>query len=90
MMNASLSKRYFMAAATGFDASLHSEMEKFKVSPAAGWWLRSYGVLPSELQASGPKGYIIKGDVLKHIKANNLSLRPREAQQAPAAATQPT
>ena len=40
--------RYFFAAtASGFDATLAAEMGKFKVSPAAGWWLRSYGVLPS-------------------------------------------
>ena len=53
-----------MAATTGIDA----EISKFKVAPAAGWWMRSYGVLPSQLTASGPKGYIVKGDVLKHIK----------------------
>ena len=40
--------------------------------------MRSYGVLPSKLTATGPKGYLVKGDVLKYIKTNNLSLRPRE------------
>ena len=59
-------------------------MPNFKVSPAAAWWLRSYAVLPSQVPATGPKGYIVKGDVLKHIKTNNLSLRPREAPVAPA------
>ncbi len=68
-----------MAAATGFDASLASEMPKFRVSPAAGWWLRTYGVLPSQVPATGPKGFILKGDVLMHIKQNNLSIRPRDA-----------
>lgn len=67
--------RQFSAAATGFDATMASEMSKFKVSPAAGWWLRSYGVLPSQVPASGPKNYIQKGDVMKHIKAHSLSLR---------------
>ena len=70
--------RQFFAATTGFDATLHQEMSKLKVSPAAGWWMRSYGVLPSKLTATGPKGYLVKGDVLKYIKTNNLSLRPRE------------
>ena len=40
--------------------------------------MRSYGVLPSKLTTTGPKGYLVKGDVLKYIKTNNLSLRPRE------------
>jgi len=43
-----------------------------KVSPAAGWWMRTYLILPTELKATGPKGYITKGDVLAHIKKNNL------------------
>ena len=71
--------RNFSAAASGFDASMAAEMTKFKVSPSAGWWLRSYGVLPSQVTASGPKDYIQKGDVLKYIKAHNLSLRPHES-----------
>ena len=70
--------RRFGAAATGFDASLHAEMEKFKVAPAAGWWMRTYGVLPSDVEQTGPRGYIVKGDVLKVIKAKNLSMRPKE------------
>ena len=74
--------RQFSANATGFDATLHSEMSMFKVSPAAGWWMRSYGVLPSQVPASGPKNYIQKGDVMKHIKAHNLSLRPQETTAA--------
>jgi len=73
--------RHFFAsvAASGFDATFATEMGKFRVSPAAGWWLRSYGVLPSQVPATGPKGFIIKGDVLNHINTNNLSLKPREA-----------
>ena len=87
MMN--ISSRHFFASSTGFDASLAAEMARFKVSPAAGWWLRSYGVLPSQVAATGPKGYIVKGDVLKLIKSNNLSLRPQEAHAVPAAAAPP-
>ena len=76
------SVRGFAAAASsnsGFDAAMAAELPKFKISPAAGWWLRSYGVLPSQVPASGPKGYILKGDVVKHVKTNSLSLRPRDA-----------
>ena len=68
LMMKNLSGRQFFASSTGFDASLTAEMANFKVSPAAGWWLRSYGVLPSQVAATGPKGYIVKGDVLKVIK----------------------
>lgn len=39
--------RAFHAAASGFDAQLAAEMANTKVAPAAGWWLRAYGVLPS-------------------------------------------
>ena len=85
-MMKNLSGRHFFASSTGFDASLAAEMANFKVSPAAGWWLRSYGVLPSQVAPTGPKGYIVKGDVLKVIKADNLSLRPQEAHAVPAAA----
>lgn len=80
------SVRCFGGAASGFDASLAGEMGKFKVAPAAGWWMRAYAVLPSQLVASGPKGYILKGDVLKYIKANNLSMRPQES-PSPSTAT---
>jgi pyruvate/2-oxoglutarate dehydrogenase complex dihydrolipoamide acyltransferase (E2) component len=45
---------------------------KYLVAPAAGWWMRTYQVLPSEVKATGPKGYILKGDVLEHIEKNKL------------------
>ena len=70
--------RQFGGGASGFDATLAEEMSKLKVSPAAGWWMRSYGVLPSQIKATGPKGYFVKGDVLQYIQSKNLSLRPRE------------
>ena len=60
-------------------------MSKFKVAPAAGWWMRAYGVLPSDVVQTGPRGYILKGDVLKVIKAKNLALRPKEEAASPAA-----
>ena len=37
---------------------------QFKIAPSAGWWLRTYMILPTEVKSTGPKGYILKGDVL--------------------------
>ena len=34
--------------------------------------MRTYMVMPSELKATGPKGFILKSDVLEHIEANKL------------------
>jgi hypothetical protein len=45
---------------------------KYLVAPAAGWWMRTYHVLPSEVTATGPKGFILKGDVLAHIEKNKI------------------
>ena len=36
--------------------------------------MRSYGVLPSQVTATGPKGFILKGDVLKIVRGSNLQL----------------
>lgn len=44
----------------------------YKVAPAAGWWMRTYKILPTEVKATGPKGYIVKADVLAHIESNKL------------------
>ena len=53
-----------------FDRLLHSGTTK--VAPAAGWWMRLYMVLPTEVKATGPRGHVTKGDVLGHIEANKL------------------
>jgi len=53
-----------------FNHVLHSGA--FKVAPSAGWWMRTYMVMPSELSATGPKGFILKSDVLAHIEKNKL------------------
>jgi pyruvate/2-oxoglutarate dehydrogenase complex dihydrolipoamide acyltransferase (E2) component len=44
----------------------------YRVAPAAGWWMRTYQVLPSEVKATGPKGFILKGDVLEYIEKNGI------------------
>ena len=78
LMAGLFTKRFF-GGATGFDADLAAEMSRFKVSPAAGWWMRNYLVLPSQVKATGPRGYHTKGDVLAFIEANKLELRPADA-----------
>ena len=64
---------------------------KYLVAPAAGWWMRTYQVLPSEVKATGPKGYILKGDVLNHIDQNKIQkgTRVSAAPATPTPAAQP-
>ena len=76
-----VSLRSFSSSASGFDAKLSAEMLSFKVAPAAGWWMRLYEVLPSQLKASGPRGYITKTDILEYISTNKLVVKKREASQ---------
>ena len=47
-------------------------MTKFKVAPAAGGYLRRYGLLPSQITATGPRGHILKSDVLKYAEDNKI------------------
>lgn len=68
------------ASAVGTD-EFYDELEHIlhsgdvRVSPAAGTWLRRYGIMPNLVEASGPKGYILKGDVLEYISSNNSQKR---------------
>ena len=57
--------RYFFGS-SGFDAKLNDELSKIMVMPAAGGYLRKYGLLPSQITATGPKGHVLKGDVLRY------------------------
>ena len=50
-------------------------MTKIKVAPAAGGYLFRYGVLPSKVVATGPRGHVLKGDILKYIEENKLQQR---------------
>ena len=47
-------------------------MSKFKIAPAAGGYLRRFGVLPSQVKATGPKGHVLKQDVLTFAEDNKL------------------
>ena len=62
-------------------------MAKFKIAPAAGGYLRRYGVLPSQVVATGPRGHVLKGDVLKYVEDNKL--QHRDLKSEPAATAQP-
>jgi pyruvate/2-oxoglutarate dehydrogenase complex dihydrolipoamide acyltransferase (E2) component len=50
----------------------HSLESKYKIAPSAGYYLKTYQILPSEVKASGPKNFIQKGDVLSFITANKI------------------
>lgn len=41
-----------------FENEYHNESKKFKIAPSAGFYLKTFQVLPSEVKASGPKNYI--------------------------------
>ena len=52
------------------DRRVHSG--DYKISPAAGAWLRTYRIFPNEVLATGPKGYMTKYDVMNHAIKHNL------------------
>lgn len=56
------------------------------VSPAAQFYLRSFGIETSAITGSGPKGIILKGDVQSYIKKNNLKLSPQFSKKPAVAA----
>lgn len=46
------------------------------VGPAVNLYLKHYGLTLGQVVGSGPKGTVSKGDILKHVKANNLKPVP--------------
>ena len=48
--------------------------------------MRRYGVLPSQVVATGPRGHVLKGDVLKYVEDNKL--QQRDLKSEPVAAPQ--
>jgi len=36
----------------------------YKVSPASEWWMRTHKILPDQVTPTGPKGRILKYDVI--------------------------
>lgn len=54
------------------------------LGPAVKTWVEQYGVDASQLPGSGPKGRILKGDVLSFIKERNLKPQPPKPVPPPA------
>ena len=56
-----------------------------KMAPSAGGLLRLYGLDASQVTSTGPRGHLLKEDVLAHAKKHNLSkLDLKQAQPAAA------
>jgi hypothetical protein len=50
-----------------------------KISPAAGFYMRTYFIMPDEITPTGPKGYITKTDVLDFVDKNKAELEARKS-----------
>ncbi|CDW83261.1 dihydrolipoyllysine-residue acetyltransferase component 1 of pyruvate dehydrogenase mitochondrial-like [Stylonychia lemnae] len=62
-----------------FETEYHKQESSYLIAPSAGFYLKSYQVLPSEVKASGPKNLIQKGDVLSFIKSSNIQKGQKRA-----------
>ena len=61
-----------------------------RISPAAKLLIKEHGLDVSSLRASGPRGTLLKGDVLAALKSGSISI-PAKEQKAPATpSSQPT
>ncbi|KAG2545077.1 hypothetical protein PVAP13_9KG404749 [Panicum virgatum] len=74
------------------DAANASEQSSVvsRISPAAKLLIKVHGLDVSSLRASGPRGTLLKGDVLAALKSGSISI-PAKEQKAPATpSSQPT
>ncbi len=62
-------------SATSFADKIHHEMKNLKVAPSAWFYFLNYGVLPSQVKATGPRGYLTKADLINFITGNKLTKR---------------
>ena len=46
--------------------------------PSARLLIEAFGLIKGQIPASGPKGHLLKGDVLKYIELNKLTRLPLE------------
>ncbi|KAL6638087.1 hypothetical protein ACP70R_025659 [Stipagrostis hirtigluma subsp. patula] len=60
-----------------------------RISPAAKLLIKEHGLDASSLRASGPRGTLLKGDVLAALKSGATSSSTKE-KKAPASSSQPT
>ena len=75
--------------------------DQYMVAPAAAFYMRTYRVLPSEVVATGPKGIIVRSDVLDYVEKHKLekgrsrdgaaaqAKKPAEAAKKPAKKEKP-
>ena len=62
-------------SATSFADKIHHEMKNMKVAPSTWFYFLNYGVLPSQVKATGPRGYLTKADLINFITGNKLVKR---------------
>ena len=62
-------------SATSFADRIHHEMKNIKVAPSTWFYFLNYGVLPSQVKATGPRGYLTKADLINFITGSKLSKR---------------
>jgi hypothetical protein len=68
-------------SATSFADKIHHEMKNIKVAPSTWFYFLNYGVLPSQVKATGPRGYLTKADLINFITGNKLTKRKLEASE---------
>mmetsp|Transcript_24026 Transcript_24026/g.36964 ORF Transcript_24026/g.36964 Transcript_24026/m.36964 type:complete len:184 (+) Transcript_24026:142-693(+) len=60
-----------------YEAQLHAQLESaIHVSPSATFYLRKHKLLPKDVEATGPKGMLTKGDVLGHVEKYGANPAP--------------
>ncbi len=72
------------SSATSFADKIHHEMKNIKVAPSTWLYFLNYGVLPSQVKATGPRGYLTKADLINFITGNRLNKRKIEDTETPA------
>jgi len=72
------------SSATSFADKIHHEMKNIKVAPSTWFYFLNYGVLPSQVKATGPRGYLTKADLINFITGNRLNKRKIEDIETPA------
>ena len=60
------------ASPTSFADKIHHEMKNLKVAPSTWFYFLNYRVLPSQVKATGPRGYLTKADLINFITGNKL------------------
>jgi pyruvate dehydrogenase E2 component (dihydrolipoamide acetyltransferase) len=61
-----------------------------RISPAAKLLIKEHGLDMSSLRASGPRGTLLKGDVLAALKSGTISSSAKEKKAPAAPSSQPT